>query len=57
MTSAIPSPVALRSGRLRSCSAMGMSDPSGPDVIRDITPGKQPWLYRVRYRRSRGPAR
>ena len=46
-----------RSGRLRSCSAMGMSDPSGPDFIPGITPGEQPWLYRVCYRRSRGPAR
>ena len=25
--------------------------------LRDITPGEQPWLYRVRYRRSPGPAR
>jgi hypothetical protein len=57
VTSAIPSSVALRSRRLRSCSAMGMSDPLGPDFIRDITPGKQPWLYRVRCRRSLGPAR
>ena len=35
----------------------GMSDPVGPDFILDITPGEQPWLYRVRSRRSRGPAR
>jgi hypothetical protein len=27
-----------------------MSDPPGADFKRDITPGEQPWLYRVRYR-------
>jgi hypothetical protein len=57
VTGAIPSSVALRSHRLRSCSALGMSDPPGPDFIPDITSGKQPWLYRVRYQRSPGPAR
>jgi hypothetical protein len=42
VTSAIPSSAALRSRRLRSCSAMGMSDPSGPDFIRDITQVSSP---------------
>jgi hypothetical protein len=39
------------------CSARGMSDPSGPDVVRDMTPGEQPRLCRVPCRRSRGPDR
>ena len=56
VTSVIPSSVALRSRRLRSCPALGMSDPPGPDFIQDITPGQQPWLFRVRCRRSPGPA-
>ena len=57
VTSAIPSSVALRVPPAAVLLRHGMSDPSGPDVIPDITPGEQPWLHRVRYRRSRGPVR
>ena len=55
---------ALRLGRTMSVppddmklGVRGHIRPPGPDLIQDITPGKQPWLYRVRCRRSPGPAR